>query len=65
MSVSNAMRHQELLRLLPLVSLDFLKDLSLEEIQKLEASLSHSLLVTQRARALKAAGSNHSVIMFN
>lgn len=65
MSVSNAMRHQELMRLLPLVSLDFLKDLSLEEIQKLEVALSRSLLATQRAHTLKAAGSKNSVITFN
>ncbi len=65
MSVSNAMRHQELMRLLPLVSLDSLKDLSLEEIQKLEVALSRSLFITQKALALKAAGSKNSVITFN
>lgn len=56
MSVSDNMRHQELMRLLPLVSLDSLKDLSLKDIQKLEAALANATLTTQRALALKAAG---------
>lgn len=65
MSVSDNMRHQELMRLLPLVSLDSLKDLSLKDIQKLEVALANARLTTQRALALKTAGSKTTIIKFN